>query len=152
MRQMLIGAGALACLLFAGFLFWSLRGQAPDLPPPPPPEPPRAAALPTAAAPAVKGSPPPEPPAAKKATREEARFNRYDRDRDETITRIEMMSSRTNDFRKLDANGDNLLSFEEWAAATAKRFEGADGDRNGRLTRAEFAFTRPKRQAPRCKC
>jgi hypothetical protein len=68
------------------------------------------------------------------------------------ISRVEMMSSRTNDFRKLDANGDNLLSFEEWAVATSTRFAGADRNRDGRLTREEFAATRPKRQPPRCRC
>jgi len=63
------------------------------------------------------------------------------------------MSSRTKAFKKLDKDGNNLLTFEEWAATTSKRFAGADRNRNGQLTRAEFRTTRPKRKAkPRCKC
>ena len=80
------------------------------------------------------------------------RFNRYDRNGDESITRIEMMSCRTDAFRKLDKDGNNLLTFEEWAVATSDRFAGADGDGNGQLTRTEFRTTRPKRSVPRCKC
>ena len=40
------------------------------------------------------GPAPPVPPEAPKASREEVRFNRYDRNRDELISRIEMMGSR----------------------------------------------------------
>ena len=63
------------------------------------------------------------------------------------------MSSRTAAFRKLDKDGNNLLTFEEWAAATGQRFAGADADKSGDLTRAEFATTAPKRVAtPKCSC
>ena len=63
------------------------------------------------------------------------------------------MSSRTAAFRKLDRNGDNLLTFEEWAVATGERFAKADADKSGDLTRAEFATTAPKRAAkPKCSC
>ncbi|HMP46684.1 MAG TPA: EF-hand domain-containing protein, partial [Sphingopyxis sp.] len=73
--------------------------------------------------------------------------------RDERISRIEMMSTRTAAFRKLDKNGDNLLTFEEWAAVTGDRFAKADADGDGALTRKEFATTAPKRApAPKCKC
>ena len=100
----------------------------------------------------MKGAEPPTPPKAYMASREEKRFNRYDRDRDEVITRLELMSSRTKAFRKLDKDGNNLLSFEEWAVATSDRFEKADRNQNNQLTRFEFRTTRPKRSAPRCKC
>ena len=64
-----------------------------------------------------------------------------------------MMSTRTAAFRKLDKDGNNLLSFEEWAAATSDRFAGADADKSGDLTRVEFATTAPKRAAkPKCSC
>ena len=97
--------------------------------------------------------PPPVPPEAPKLSREEVRFNRYDRDRDELISRNELMGSRTAAFRKLDTDGNNLLTFEEWAVATGERFKGADADRNGLLTRQEFATTAPKRKAKaRCRC
>jgi len=86
-------------------------------------------------------------------SREEVRFNRYDRNRDELVSRIEMMSSRTKDFKKLDRDGNNLLSFEEWAAATGERFARADSNRDSLLTRKEFLSTRPKRVAkPNCRC
>lgn len=57
-------------------------------------------------------------------------------------------------FRKLDKDGNNLLTFEEWAVTTVKRFEGADGNSDDRLTPAEFATTAPKRKPkkPACKC
>ena len=42
------------------------------------------------------------------------------------------MGSRTKAFKGLDKDGDNLLSFEEWAVATSDRF-GAAGSTNQRL-------------------
>lgn len=64
-----------------------------------------------------------------------------------------MMATRSAAFRKLDKNGDNLLSFEEWASATADRFDKADADKSGDLTRAEFATTAPKPpKKPKCSC
>src|SRR3546814_12256555 len=69
------------------------------------------------------GAPPPMPPSAPQQTREERRFARYDRNRDDIITRTEMLSSRTKAFRKLDMDGNNLLSFEEWAVKTSDRFD-----------------------------
>jgi hypothetical protein len=80
------------------------------------PEPPPAlAAIPVAGANAPKRGPaPPALPAAKEASREERRFNRFDRDRNDRISRVELMSSRTAAFRKLDKDGNNLLTFEEW--------------------------------------
>lgn len=95
----------------------------------------------------------PNPPEAAPKSREEKRFNRYDKDRNETITRIEMMASRSKDFKKLDKDNNNLLSFEEWAFKTSDKFAVADSDKNGRLTREEFATTAPKRKAkPSCNC
>ena len=64
-----------------------------------------------------------------------------------------MLSTRTDAFRALDVDGNNLLTFEEWAVATANRFEGADADGNGELSPAEFRTTAPKpRASPRCRC
>ena len=151
-------AGALAAFLMlgAGYFFWigaqEQERLIADLPPPPEPartnsELPR----PSPDAP-LEGPDLPTPPKAYKASREEKRFNRYDRDRDEIISRLELMSSRTKAFRKLDRDGNNLLTFEEWAVATSDRFAKADRDRNGQLTRTEFRSTRPKRLPTRCKC
>ena len=55
-----------------------------------------------------------------------------------------MLSSRTDAFKKLDKDGNNLLTFEEWAVATANRFDGADANGDRELTPSEFATTRPK--------
>ena len=150
MNRFLLGGLAGLSLLTGGFFLWQGLSATPDpaadaLPPPP-------ADIPIADANAV-GAPPPEPPTAKAATREERRFQRYDRNRDGTVTRIEMMSTRTNAFKRLDTDGNNLLSFEEWAVATGERFAGADADRSGGLDAAEFATTAPRREArPRCRC
>jgi hypothetical protein len=58
----------------------------------------------------------------KEVSKEDRRFNRYDRNRDGTINRNEMLSTRVKAFQKLDLNHDNLLSFEEWAVKTSNRF------------------------------
>lgn len=155
MKRYVAGAGSMMLLMTAGLFFWiGANGQEVVIPEaPPPPEVVEPEGLPEAdeTAPAL-GPSPPTPPKAYKASREERRFNRYDRNRDEIITRLELMSSRTKAFKALDKDGNNLLTFEEWAVATSGRFVSADADVNGQLTRAEFRTTRPKRKASRCKC
>ena len=144
--------GAFAALLLAGVgLFW-LQGRAEVEEGAPPPVAPSAtpSGLPSADVAGLEG---PAPPEATELTREQRRFFRYDRDRDLKITRNEMLSTRTDAFRKLDQDGNNLLTFEEWAVATVDRFEGADADRDGELSQKEFATTAPKPAAtPRCRC
>ena len=150
-------AGAIAALLFvgAGLFWWQSRAQVeeaavPAAPPPPAPAPDLSLPI---ARPGQVGTPPPTPLSATPRTREEKRFARYDRDRDGTITRTEMLSTRTAAFKKLDTDGNNLLSFEEWAVKTSGRFAGADSDADGRLTPPEFATTAPKPgPKPRCSC
>ena len=147
MRSILLAAGAAVLLVSAGVLLWMGLddGQAALPVATIPPEP--AADTPTS------GDPPPAVPEARTATREERRFNRYDRDRDGRISRVEMMSTRTAAFRKLDRDGNNLLTFEEWAAATGERFATADADRSGWLSRAEFRTTaRPQPETAKCSC
>ena len=78
------------------------------------------------------------------ASREEKRFNRLDRNRDNLITRVEALQPRVAMFRKLDTDHNNLLSFEEWSVVSTNRFKQADADGNGNLTRPEFATTKPK--------
>ncbi|APZ98411.1 hypothetical protein BWQ93_07840 [Sphingopyxis sp. QXT-31] len=151
--RFLIGGVAGVLLLTGGVFLWKGQTQLaeeavlPEAPPDPGP-------IPVAAAGAPKRGPaPPALPAAKEASREERRFNRYDRDRNEVVSRIEMMSTRTAAFRKLDKDGNNLLTFEEWAGATGERFAGADKDKSGGLSRAEFATTALKRAVvAKCKC
>lgn len=111
--------------------------------------------LPDEGDPQARGAPPPGVPQAAQRTREQRRFDRFDRNRDSIITRNEMMASRTAAFRKLDKDGNNLLSFEEWAVRTSDRFSGADANKDSKLTPAEFATTAPKpvaKQAQNCAC
>ncbi len=148
-----IAGSVSALLLAAAGLFW-WQGRASDEPQTVAAQPDTPAevipAFPVGDAEAV-GTPP--VPAATARSREERRFDRYDRDRDNIITRGELLGSRVKAFRKLDADGNNLLSFEEWSVRTSDRFAGADGNGDGRLTRAEFATTAPKRSAqPACDC
>jgi len=128
MRRFLAGGIGALLLAAAGLWLWQTQAyQENKIPATPPP-----AALPDKLpeagpdAPAF-GDAPPTPPEAPKASREEVRFNRYDRNRDELISRIEMMGSRTKAFKALDKDGNNLLTFEEWSAATGERFAVADG-------------------------
>ncbi|MEP3224518.1 MAG: hypothetical protein ABJO01_00965 [Parasphingorhabdus sp.] len=155
MKKYVTGAATMLLFMIAGLFFWiGAQSQDVEIPEaPPPPENVAIEQLPLAveSAPAF-GEPPPNPPKAYKASREERRFNRYDRNRDEKITRLELMSSRTKAFKALDQDNNNLLTFEEWAIATSNRFADADQDTNGELTRAEFRTTRPKRSSNRCKC
>ncbi|WP_121119134.1 EF-hand domain-containing protein [Croceibacterium ferulae] len=148
-RLILAALGALAIAALG--LFW-LNGPASVEAGAPPPEPSvtRPDTLPTAD---VRGLTGPAPPEATELSDEQRRFFRYDRDRDQKITRNEMLSTRTAAFRALDVDGNNLLTFEEWAIATSRKFEGADADGNGELTPAEFRSTAPKqRPGPRCRC
>ena len=156
MNRILLGAfGAL--VLAALGLFW-MQGRAQVEQAAPPPDPETAVedaedpdALPTADVSDLEG---PAPPEASELTREQRRFFRYDRNRDLKITRNEMLSTRTNSFRNLDVDGNNLLTFEEWAVTTATRFDDMDGNGNDELTPAEFATSAPARRAPtpRCNC
>ncbi|MGZ3234706.1 MAG: hypothetical protein ACXWI5_11640 [Croceibacterium sp.] len=144
--------GALVALALVGIgLFW-LQGRAQVEKGAPPPVVPTAAptGLPSGDLAGVSG---PGLPSASKLTREQQRFFRYDRNRDLKITRDEMLSTRVDDFRKLDKDGNNLLTFEEWAVATSDRFAAADADHDGILSQAEFATTAPKRKPkPKCGC
>jgi EF hand len=154
MRRFL--AGGIGALLLGAAGLWLWQTQAYQDNPIPAAPPPAAISdtLPEAAADAPAfGPPPPIPPEAPKASREEVRFNRYDRNRDELISRLEMMGSRTKAFKALDRDGNNLLTFEEWAAATGERFAVADANKDSLLTRKEFATTRPRQVAkPGCRC
>ena len=144
--------GAFAALLLVGIgLFW-LQGRAEveeGAPPPVVPEA-RPTGLPVADVSGLQG---PAPPEASELSREQRRFFRYDRDRDRRISRNEMLSTRTDAFRDLDVDGNNLLTFEEWAVTTAQRFDQADADKDGELTEKEFATTAPKPAArATCRC
>jgi len=140
--------GAVSALLLAGAgLFWWQGRAATNAAAPPPPlaqpenELPPGDEIPTESGYGLAGESLPEVP---EATREGKRFNRFDRDRDNLISRAELLQPRIAAFRKLDSDHNNLLSFEEWSVATSGRFRKADANADGVLNRQEFATTRPK--------
>ena len=152
LNRILLGSVLTLCLLGVG-LFW-LQGRAEVEAAAPPPEPgpaqPPATALPTADPGDLRG---PDPPEATELSREQRRFARYDRDSDGRISRNEMLSTRSAAFRALDKDGNNLLTFEEWAVTTVSKFDDADGDRDQYLSRAEFhRIPPPPRPGPKCSC
>jgi hypothetical protein len=145
MWRYLVGGVAALLLAAAGFLLFR-SGAKPDQPLFAPP--PQAQAQPAATAPAAA-------PSATAETREQKRFNRYDKDRNGQITRDEYLASRHKAFAKLDTNHDGQLSFDEWAIKTTTKFAIADADHSGALTPAEFLTTKVKRKAPSkpaCSC
>lgn len=153
MNRMILGAFLTLVMVGIGLFWWQGRAAVEQGAPPPMEQPARPSPddLPTAAATDLRG---PAPPEATELTREEQRFFRYDRNRDRRITRNEMLSTRSDAFRKLDTNGNNLLDFEEWAVTTAQRFDKADANDNRELDLAEFASTapRPANKKPACAC
>ena len=131
-------AGVAACfLLMAGaFLIWQSRAApAPALPSAP--EPRAFSASMVAAQPSLAA------PEASSKSREEKRFSRADKDKDGKIQSEELLGSRRKAYAKLDADGNGALSFDEWAVKTIDKFKGADKDRSGWLTAAEYATTAP---------
>ncbi len=142
MGRFLAGVASALLLVAAGLFFW----QGPDSGNAAAPLP-----SPTDAAQALADLPAPlEAPA---ATREEKRFNRYDRDRNGAVSRDEYLASRRKAYARLDTNGDGVLSFNEYAVKASGKFGGADRDRSGALSRTEFAATRVVRKTrPKPNC
>ena len=146
MNRIVLGAVSALLLAGAGLFWWQGKAATENAAPPvaapleepigPPPD-----EIPTEDGEGLTGDGLPQ---ASPATREERRFNRLDRNRDNLISRTEALSPRVAAFRKLDTDGNNLLSFEEWAVATSNKFKGADANGDGQLTRPEFATTKPK--------
>ena len=85
-------------------------------------------------------------PEATERTREQKRFDRYDKDRDASVTREEYLVARRKAYAKLDANGDGQLTFDEWAIKATTKFATADADSSGAMTPKEFATTGVKRK------
>ncbi|MDH4745091.1 EF-hand domain-containing protein [Sphingomonas sp. CBMAI 2297] len=144
MWRYLVGAAGALLLVVAGlFLFRGSASTETRLPPAP------AATV----ASETEQDLPAEPPSAAAKTREQKRFDRIDKDKNDTITKDEYFALRRKLFAKLDTDRDGKLSFEEWSVKAVERFQGADKDKSGTLTRAEFATTAVKRNAkPRCAC
>ncbi|HKX91844.1 MAG TPA: EF-hand domain-containing protein [Sphingomicrobium sp.] len=145
MFRYLAGAAVCFLLLTGVFLLWHGRAESPALPAAPPPR---------AADSAIMPGLPLQAPEASAKTREERRFSRADKNKDGRIAAEELLASRRKAFAKLDANGNGVLSFEEWAVKTIDKFQGADKDRSGWLTPAEYATTAPPppKRKPRCSC
>lgn len=147
MWRYFVGASAALVLGLAGLFL--LRGSAA-----PPVKLPGAPAAHIAAA-SAEDPLPEEAPSASAKTREQKRFDRYDKDRNDAVTREEYLLSRRKAYAKLDANHDGRLDFDEWALKTTTKFAGADADKSGALSRSEFLATAPKVRAgakPRCAC
>jgi hypothetical protein len=142
MNRMVLGAVVALLLAAAGMFWWQGRAQlARAVPPPDISASPEAAGeapieLPQAN-PHGKSSWLPRAPASQE-TKEQKRFNRYDRNRDGRVTRDEMLATRVKAFQKLDTNHDNMLSFEEWAVKTSDRFKDIDSNHDGVITPAEL--------------
>ena len=143
MVRYVAGLVSVLFLIIGGVLFWQARpDEAQAVPMPPPPQA------------AGKLLPLPQPPEATPKSREQKRFARADKDDDGRITSAELFEPRRKAFAKLDVNGNGTLSFEEWAVRTVDKFQGADKDRSGWLTAAEYATTAPKpaKRKARCSC
>lgn len=155
MQRFILGGVTAFVMLTVGLFWWQGRAEVE-----------KAAPLPqaVAAAPAPQEMPSadlgdfegPELPEATEQTREQRRFDRYDRNRDGRITRNEMLSTRVDAFRKLDKDGNNLLTFEEWAVATVTKFDNADTNHDQWLSPEEFRKTAPPpakaKPRPKCSC
>jgi hypothetical protein len=129
MWRFLAGVASALLMVGAGIFMWKSIAQADD-PVPPVPRPLLVAQTQTAELPSAERS------------REEKRFDRYDKDRDDSITRVEYLAPRQKAFTKLDRNGDGKLDFEEWATRTTGKFDKADTNHSKSLDRGEFATTR----------
>jgi uncharacterized protein YxeA len=142
MWRFLAGVGSALLLTGAGLVWWSNSGKGPPV----------LAGFDSAQAQTRADASGAAPPEAEERTREEKRFDRYDKDRDQSITAEEYLASRRKAYAKLDANGDGQLSFEEWAKKTTDKFAKADGDGSKALSREEFATTKVVRRAPARNC
>lgn len=143
MWRYLAGAGAGALLVAAGMMLQAMRPVAVA----------PLATMPAATVATGDGKTTADPvvPEATAKTREEKRFNRYDKDRDGAITRDEYLASRRKAYGKLDANGDGTLSFDEWAVKAETKFATADADKSGAMNATEFVTTAVKRKPARAK-
>lgn len=152
-NRLVLGAFLALALSGLGMFWWQGRAAVESAAPPPavvPAVTDKSDELPLADVGDLRG---PAPPEASELTKEQERFFRYDRNRDWRISRTEMLSTRTDAFRKLDKDGNNLLTFEEWAVTTVQKFESADADADRQLSPAEFATTRPRpAKKPACRC
>jgi hypothetical protein len=149
MWRFLAGVGSTLLAVTAGFFLWQGRAgkEAPPIPPPPA----QIAGLGENTQLAFADVA--DPPKAEPKSKEEKRFNRYDKDKNGAITKDEYLLSRRKAYAKLDLNGDGALSFNEYAVKTTAKFANADGDRSGILNRREFETTKViRKEKPKPNC
>ncbi|KQO09522.1 EF-hand domain-containing protein [Sphingomonas sp. Leaf242] len=141
MWRYLAGGTAVIALIVAGFMFFNGDARPGPLLPPQP--------ISQVGGAAVASDPLPDAaPEATEKTREQKRFDRYDKDRDAKITREEYLVQRHKAYARLDVDGDGKLSFDEWAVKATTKFADADRDKSGAMTAPEFATTAVKRKGP----
>ena len=146
MVRYLAGVASALLLVAAGFFLWTgLAHRAGSVPTAPPQTAPSSPAAMADAAAVI------DPPQASERTREQKRFDRYDRNRDGKVDRDEYLLNRRKAFARLDTDGDGKLSFDEYSAKAIAKFAKADADHTGVLNAAEFATTRVQRK-PKPKC
>jgi hypothetical protein len=141
MWRYLAGGTAVIALIVAGFMLFSGKARPGPL----------LHAQPVSQVAGMMASSDPLPdsaPAATDRTREQKRFDRYDKDRDAKITREEYLVQRYKAYVRLDVDGDGKLSFDEWAVKATTKFADADRDKSGTMTAPEFAKTAVKRKGP----
>lgn len=143
MWRYLTGGIAAVAVVGAGALFFTKAAPSTSVLPPQPGTTAQSAEPLPASAPEATGR-----------TREQKRFDRYDKDRDGSITREEYLAARRKAYAKLDTDGDGTLSFDEWAIKATTKFATADADTSGAMTATEFATTAVKRKParPRADC
>ena len=140
MWRYLVGGLATLALIGAGVLLFNRSARS-------------VAALPAApravAQTGEDGALPDSVPQASDRTREQKRFDRYDKDRNGAVTREEYLANRRKAYARLDTNHDGTLSFDEWAIKAETKFAVADTDKSGAMNTTEFATTAVKRKPPR---
>ena len=142
MWRFLAGVASALLLAGAGLVWWSSGKQDTPL-------------LSAIAPPLARSTEAPDvaPPEAEERTREQKRFDRYDKDRNELVSAEEYLANRRKAFARLDSDHDGRLGFEEWSKKAIDKFAGADADKSKGLTRIEFATTRVVRKArPKPNC
>lgn len=140
MWRFLVGGLAALALIGAGMVLFNRSGGSVAA---------LAAAQPPARSDAAGGALPDSVPEASDKTREQKRFDRYDKDRNGTVTRDEYLLQRRKAYAKLDTDHDGKLSFDEWAIKAETKFAAADADKSGAMTAGEFATTAVKRKPSR---
>ncbi|MDE2405511.1 MAG: hypothetical protein KGM17_12665 [Sphingomonadales bacterium] len=166
MNRVALGAFAAMLLASAGLFWWQGRAEVERGVPPPDVSGTAAPGFDVVLPSADPHGRGPGLPTARRgaASKEERRFARLDRNRNGRVERAELLATRVKAFQKLDANHDNLLTFEEWAVKTVDRFRSLDRDGDGVVSRAELdawyaardakaaARARPSASRPGCSC